>query len=83
MNILGTIHKYNYSLEDVAKALGITTNTLSRNINNNPTVKTLKKIADVIGCDVADFFEDEHKTISSFTIGDKTYYIVEKKGYKH
>jgi hypothetical protein len=32
---------------------------LSQSINKNPTVETLQKIANVIGCSVGDFFADE------------------------
>ena len=48
-----------FSMEEVAQALGITRVTLSQNLSRNPTVNTLQKIADVIGCKVCDFFDDE------------------------
>ena len=32
---------------------------MSQSINNNPTIDTLQKIANVIGCKVGDFFADE------------------------
>ena len=37
----------------------ITRGALSQSINKNPTVETLQKIANVIGCKVGDFFSDE------------------------
>ena len=33
--------------------------TLAQNLSRNPTVGTLQKIADVIGCKVGDFFIDD------------------------
>ena len=33
--------------------------TLAQNLSRNPTVGTLQKIADVIGCKVGDFFVDD------------------------
>ena len=37
------------------KKMGITRVTLAQNLSRNPTVGTLQKIADVIGCKVGDF----------------------------
>ena len=39
--------------------MGITRVTLAQNLSRNPTVGTLQKIADVIGCKVGDFFVDD------------------------
>lgn len=41
------------------KKMGITRVTLAQNLSRNPTVGTLQKIADVIGCKVGDFFIDD------------------------
>lgn len=46
-------------MEQVAENLEITRVTLAQNLSRNPTVNTLQKIADVIGCKVGDFFADE------------------------
>ena len=40
----------------LADKLGIARQVLSSQINGNPTITTLGKIADAIGCDVKDFF---------------------------
>ena len=48
-------------MEQVAEKLEITRVTLAQNLCRNPTVNTLQKIADVIGCKVGDFFVDEQE----------------------
>jgi transcriptional regulator with XRE-family HTH domain len=45
-----------YSITSLAEKLGMTQVSLSRIINGNPTVDTLKKISDVIGVDIKDLF---------------------------
>lgn len=62
MDIKRVIKKRGYTLEKIAKEWKpkpITKGSLSKSINNNPTLSTLQTIADVIGCKVGDFFEDE------------------------
>jgi len=46
-------------LEEIAKAMGIKQESLSRSINNNPTLETLKGIADALNVGVVDLFERE------------------------
>lgn len=59
MDIKVKIKERGWTIERVAKEMGITRITLSQNISRNPTVKTLQRIADIIGCNVGDFFMDE------------------------
>lgn len=59
MNIKKTIKKHGYTLQQVAEAIGVSRASISKSVHNNPTVQTLRSIAEAIGCDVADFFEDE------------------------
>lgn len=63
MDIKGIIKKKGYTLERVAKEMGITRVTLSQNLANNktPSLTTLQRIAKVIGCSVGEFFLDEVK----------------------
>ncbi len=63
MQIARVIKQKGFTISKVAEQLGITQVTMSRNIapTANPTVATLRKIADVVGCNVADFFADETK----------------------
>ena len=58
-------------LQDVAKKLCITTPVFSSQINGNPTITTLIRIADAIGCDVKDFFCDDDSYIICPHCGDK------------
>lgn len=63
MDIKGVIKAHGYTLEKVASewknGKGTTKGSISKMINNNPTVETLQAVADVIGCKVGDFFADE------------------------
>lgn len=59
MNIKATIKAHHMTINEVAVKMGINRVSLSQTISNNPTYSTLSKIADVLGCDVMDFFKDE------------------------
>lgn len=67
MNVKSIIKSKGYTLEQVAAEMvgkdgkSITKGALSKCLadNGNPTIGTLKRIADVIGCKVGDFFADE------------------------
>lgn len=62
MDIKSVIRAHGYTIEKVAqqwKPEPITKGALSKSISNNPTVATLRTIAAVIGCPVAEFFSDE------------------------
>lgn len=59
MDIKGKIKEKGFSMVTVAKEMGITRETLYANISGNTTYKTMRKVADVIGCKVSEFFEDE------------------------
>ena len=45
-------------MEQIALELGITPNTLTRNINGNPTIETLEKIATALGVGITELFEE-------------------------
>lgn len=59
MEIKKVIKRYGYTIEDVAKKMGISRVTLSQNMSRNPTVGTLERIANAINCSVGEFFADE------------------------
>lgn len=59
MNIKKVIKEKGFTIEQVANSMGITRVTLSQTLGRNPTVDTLQRIANVIGCKVGDFFADE------------------------
>lgn len=62
MDIKKVIKAHGYTLTQVAALMGVTRVTLCQTITGNPTINTLYRIADVIGCDVAEFFSEQHKT---------------------
>ena len=59
MDIKGVIKAHGYTLIDVADKMGITKGGISQIVNGSPNVKTLRTIAEIIGCKVGDFFTDE------------------------
>lgn len=64
MNIKKVIKEHGYTIEGVAEKMGISRVTLSQNISRNPTVMTLERIADAIGCKVGDFFADDKSSLT-------------------
>ena len=47
------------TMQQGADELGITRDTLTRNINGNPTIETLEKIAKTLGVSVSDLLNEE------------------------
>lgn len=44
-------------MEQLAENLGVTRVTLTRNINGNPTIETLEKIANALSVSITELFE--------------------------
>lgn len=59
MDIKTTIKQKGLTLAQVAQRMDITAPTLTNIINGNITLKSMRRIAYAIGCDVTDFFADE------------------------
>ena len=59
MDIKGVIKAHGFTLIEVADKMGITKGGISQIVNGTPNVKTLRTIADIVGCKVGDFFLDE------------------------
>lgn len=60
MEISKIIRKHGYDLATVAKEMGILRGSLANQIcKGNPKVSYLRKIADIIGANINEFFEDE------------------------
>ena len=57
LKIKEAIKSKGYSMQDFADLLGITRDTLTRNINGNPTYKTLNTIAVALNINVTELFE--------------------------
>lgn len=62
MDVKTIIKEKGFTIEQVAKEMGITRFTFTQNLSRNPTMRTLQRIADVLGCKVGDFFKDEIET---------------------
>ena len=56
IDILRTIRAHGFMAKDIAARLDITTVAISQQIQGNPRLGTLRKIADAIGCNIVDFF---------------------------
>ena len=85
MNVQQIIKEKGWTVTKVAEEMGIKQVTLSQNLARNPTVKTLRRIANIIGCNVGDFFRDEQKkeNLPSITMKiDGKQYDVELKSKK-
>ena len=85
MQVSRIIRKYGYDLSTVASMAEIPLSSLSKTVNNknNPTIEKLRKIADVIGCDITEFFEDEikhQKMPSDPSRTDKIRKMMDEKG---
>lgn len=59
MDIIRVIKEKGKTIQDVADALDKKRITVAKTIGGNPTVDTLRKIANVLECDITDFFRDE------------------------
>jgi len=59
MDVKSVIKEKGFSIEKVAQEMGISPITLHQNLARNPTLRTLQKIAKVIGVPVGEFFKDE------------------------
>ena len=61
LNIKRVFIERNLRVKDIAEKMGISAIGLSQHINGKPSVKVLENIAEAIGCDVIDFFEQKEK----------------------
>lgn len=89
LSIKKELDKHNISILALSERTGIHRVALSKIINNsdkksNPTIETLEKIADAIGCNVGDFFVENitqpENTLNGkeITIDGITYTLVKK-----
>ena len=47
------------TMAEIAEKIGISPINLSTSLNNNPTLKRLKEVADILGVPVRELFKDE------------------------
>ena len=77
LHIKETLKKRGIKQNDLAERLGINRVSLSRLLSdkNDMRISTMKKIADAIGCDVAEFFApadtEDNNTITCPHCGEK------------
>ena len=77
LQIKEALKKRGLKQNDLAERLGINRVSLSRLLSdkNDMRISTIKKIADAIGCDVAEFFTkadtEDHNTITCPHCGEK------------
>lgn len=63
LNIKKTIKDYGLEVREVAKRMDITPTGLSQHINGNPSVEVLERIANAIGCDISELFEQPQQNV--------------------
>jgi transcriptional regulator with XRE-family HTH domain len=69
MDIKKIIKERGFTSAQVAEALDISRGALSQIVNGDSvTTKNLRRIANVIGCNVADFFKDEASEKETYII---------------
>lgn len=67
LNIKKTIKEHGLEVREVAKRMNITPTGLSQHINGNPSIEVLERIAEAIGCDISELFEQPRKGSAQIT----------------
>ena len=67
LRIKEVIKEKGMTITELADKMGINRVNLSNMVNGNPTVETLNKIADAIGCTVTELFEQPKKDALTLT----------------
>ena len=65
MRIKEIIRAKGYTQKEFADKLGITLSALNQRLDGNPTVGSLREIADALEVDLLDLFEDERERNAS------------------
>lgn len=71
LNIKRVLKERGLTAMQVAERMGVTNVALSQHMNGNPSVQTLERIAQAIGCDVAELFDPLPPTIRCPHCGEK------------
>lgn len=56
LDVTRAAHERDTSIQEIAEKIGISRRALSSRINANPTLSSLREIAEAIGCDITDLF---------------------------
>jgi len=75
MRIKEVIKEKGYTIAEVAEKMGISQPSLSKTINENPSVKMLNRIATVLGVRATYLFEPEEGLYGAVIFKGKTYRI--------
>lgn len=62
LRIKEILKERNMKITELAEAVGVSQGAMSLAINGNPTLSTLKKIADALNVQVVDLFENKATT---------------------
>ena len=71
LNIKRVLKERGLTATQIAERMGVTNVALSQHMNGNPSVQTLERIAQAIGCDVAELFDPLPPTIRCPHCGGK------------
>ncbi|WP_298047343.1 helix-turn-helix transcriptional regulator [uncultured Bacteroides sp.] len=67
LNIKKAIKEHGLEVREVAKRMEITPTGLSQHINGNPSVEVLERIANAIGCDISELFDQPKNNTTGIT----------------
>lgn len=74
MNIKAVIKEHGLTIKEVAERMGITRVALMQSLQRGTfTSRTLQRIADAIGCEVAEFYKDKTTLHAYIKIDDQLY----------
>lgn len=59
MRIREVIKEKGLTTQEVADQMQISLSALNQSISGNPSIKILRRIAEVVGCQLGEFFTDE------------------------
>lgn len=68
MRIREVIKEKGMTTQEVADQMQISLSALNQSISGNPSIKVLRRIAEVVGCQLGEFFTDELEDESKNTI---------------
>lgn len=61
MDVKAIARQKGMTMEQIAQRFGITKGGLSKALNGNPTLKTLRSVAEILSVPVTDLFADEEE----------------------
>ena len=68
MRIREVIKEKGMTTQEVADQMQISLSALNQSISGNPSIKVLRRIAEVVGCQLGEFFTDELNSEDKYTI---------------